>query len=227
MGAGVLAADCIGATCRHNRNSGTRRRARVAPSEVADLQSTACRSTIASMGVWVAVLALALIAVGVGYLVTRLRGVQHAVDDSWQQVLLALRRRRDLVVELAEAVKAHSRRRADLVEQVKDARSVADLPGASPDQQAVAEQELDAALALLEKVVDRSPKLRKQPDVVVIRERLADAERRIQARRAVYEDGANALHLMAAAPRFRWLAGPLGIARNDQSVEDEQAPDQV
>jgi LemA protein len=179
------------------------------------------------MGVWVAVVALALIAVGVGYLVTRLRGVQHAVDDSWQQVLLALRRRRDLVVELAETVRAHSRRRADLVEQVKDARSVADLPGASPDQQAVAEQELDAALALLEKVVDRSPKLRKQPDVVVIRERLADAERRIQARRAVYEDGANALHLMAAAPRFRWLAGPLGIARNDQPVEDEQAPDQV
>jgi hypothetical protein len=113
------------------------------------------------------------------------------------------------------------------VEQVKDARSVADLPGASPDQQAVAEQELDAALALLEKVVDRSPKLRKQPDVVVIRERLADAERRIQARRAVYEDSANALHLMAAAPRFRWLAGPLGIARHDQLVEDEQAPDQV
>jgi LemA protein len=168
------------------------------------------------MGVWVAVVALALIAVGVGYLVTRLRGVQHAVDDSWQQVLLALRRRRDLVVELAETVRAHSRRRADLVEQVKDARSVADLPGASPDQQAVAEQ-----------VVDRSPKLRKQPDVVVIRERLADAERRIQARRAVYEDSANALHLMAAAPRFRWLAGPLGIARHDQLVEDEQAPDQV
>jgi LemA protein len=179
------------------------------------------------MGVWVAVVALALIAVGVGYLVTRLRGVQQAVDDSWQQVLLALRRRRDLVVELAETVQAHSRRRADLVEQVKDARSVADLPGASPDQQAVAEQELDAALALLEKVVDRSPKLRKQPDVVVIRERLADADRRIQARHAVYEDGANALHLMAAAPRFRWLAGPLGIARNDQPVEDERAADQV
>jgi LemA protein len=162
-----------------------------------------------------------------GYLVMRLRGVQQTVDDSWQQVLLALRRRRDLVVELAETVQAHSRRRADLVERVKDARSVADLPGASPDQQAVAEQELDAALALLEKVVDRSPKVRKQPDVVVIRERLADAERRIQARRAVYEDGANALHLMAEAPRFRWLAGPLGIARNDQPVEDEQAPDQV
>ena len=179
------------------------------------------------MGVWVAVVALALIAVAVGYLVTRLRGVQHAVDDSWQQVLLALRRRRDLVVELAEAVQAHSRRRADLVEQVKDARSVADLPGASPDQQAVAEQELDAALALLEKVVDRSPKLRKQADVVAIRERLADAERRIGARRAVYEDGAHALRLMAGTPRYRWLAGPLGIPGDDRIIENGQAPDQV
>ncbi|HET6685052.1 MAG TPA: LemA family protein [Jiangellaceae bacterium] len=182
------------------------------------------------MGVWGVVAAAVAVVVAIvvaGYLIMRLRGVQQTVDDSWQQVLLALRRRRDLVVELAETVQAHSRRRADLVERVKDARSVADLPGASPDQQAVAEQELDAALALLEKVVDRSPKVRKQPDVVVIRERLADAERRIQARRAVYEDGANALHLMAEAPRFRWLAGPLGIARNDQPVEDEQAPDQV
>jgi LemA protein len=179
------------------------------------------------MGVWVAVVALALIAVGVGYLVTRLRGVQQAVDDSWQQVLLALRRRRDLVVELAETVQAHSRRRADLVEQVKDARSVADLPGASPDQQAVAEQELDAALALLEKVVDRSPKLRKQPEVVAIRERLADAQRRIGARRAVYEDGAHALRLMAETPRYRWLAGPLGIPGDDRIIENGQAPDQV
>ncbi len=196
-------------------------------SDGVDLQSTACRPTIASMGVWIAVVALALIAVGVGYLVMRLRGLQQTVDDSWQQVLLAMRRRRDLVVELAETVQAHSRRRTDLVEQVKDARSVADLPGASPDQQGVAEQELDAALALLEKVVDRSPKLRKHPDVVVIRERLADAERRIEARRRVYEEGAHSLRLMAGAPRFRWLAGPLGIPGDDGIMENGEARDQV
>ncbi|MGH8823012.1 MAG: LemA family protein [Jiangellaceae bacterium] len=181
------------------------------------------------MGVWgVVAVAVAVTALSVaGYLVMRLRGVQHAVDDSWQQVLMALRRRRDLVVELAETVQAHSRRRADLVEQVMDARAVADLPGASPDQQAVAEQELDAALALLEKVVGRSPTLRTNPDVVAIRGRLADAERRIDARRTVYEDGAHALRLMAGAPRFRWLAGPLGIPGDDRIVRNGEAADQV
>ena len=180
------------------------------------------------MAVWGVVAgAVAVAAIVVGYLVIRLRNVQQTVDDSWQQVLLALRRRHDLVVELAETVQAHSRRRADLVERVKDARAVADLPGASPDQQAVAEQELDAALVLLEKIVDRSPTLRSSTDVVAIRERLADAERRIDARRTVYEEGASALRQMAGRPRFRWLARPLGIGRGDPLVEERPAPDQV
>jgi LemA protein len=172
------------------------------------------------MGVWgVVAAAVAVAAVSVAcFLVMRLRGVQHSVDDSWQQVLMAYRRRHDLVVELAETVQAHRRRSADLVERVKDARAVADLPGASPAQQAVAERELDAALALLEKVIDRSPTLRTNADVVAIRGRLADAERRIDARRAVYEDGANALRKLAGTPRFRWLARPLGISRSDDAV---------
>jgi hypothetical protein len=91
----------------------------------------------------------------------------------------------------------------------------------------VAEQELDAALVLLEKVVDRSPTLRSRTDVVAVRDRLADAERRIDARRAVYTDGADALRRMAGRPRFRWLARPLGIGRDDPLLEEEAAPDQV
>ena len=179
-----------------------------------------------ALGVVAAAVAIAAISVAC-YLVMRLRGVQHSVDDSWQQVLMAFRRRHDLVVELAETVQAHRSRSADLVERVKDARAVADLPGASPDQQAVAEQELDAALALLEKVIDRSPTLRRSTDVVAIRERLADAERRIDARRAVYGDGANALRRLAGTPRFRWLARPLGIARSDDGIGSGLGADQV
>ena len=181
------------------------------------------------MGAWGVVagaIAVAAIVVA-GYLVMRLRNLQQTVDDSWQQVLLALRRRHDLVVELAETVQAHSRRGADLVDRVQDARAVAELPGASPDQQAVAERELDAALALLEKVVERSPTLRSRSDVVAIRERLADVQQRIDARRAVYDDEAHALRQMAARPRFRWLARPLGIGRGDPLVEDGPATEQV
>lgn len=181
------------------------------------------------MGAWGVVagaIAVAAIVVA-GYLVMRLRNLQQTVDDSWQQVLLVLRRRHDLVVELAETVQAHSRRGADLVDRVQDARAVAELPGASPDQQAVAERELDAALALLEKVVERSPTLRSRSDVVAIRERLADVQQRIDARRAVYDDEAHALRRMAGRPRFRWLARPLGIGRGDPLVEDGPATEQV
>ena len=91
---------------------------------------------------WVGVVValLGLVVVG-GLLVVRLRSVQAAVDDSWQQVLLALRRRRRLAAELADAVRIGSRGEVDLVDRIRDVNEVADLPGASPDQPSMAEHE--------------------------------------------------------------------------------------
>jgi len=141
----------------------------------------------------------------------RLRSIQTTADDAWQQVLLALRRRRGLAAELAEAVRMASHGEIDMVDRVRDASEVADLPGASPEQQRSAEQELDSALAELSDAVADSPELLEDTQVTDLRARLDDADHRIAARRSTYEHSVDALQRRAASIPGRWVAHALGI----------------
>ena len=161
---------------------------------------------------WVGVVValLALVVVG-GLLVVRLRSVQAAVDDSWQQVLLALRRRRGLAAELADAVRIGSRGEVDLVDRIRDVNEVADLPGASPDQPSMAEHEIEVALTELTDAVETSPALCADAHITAMRTRLGDADRRVDARRAVYEQSAAALRRRTASFPGQWVARALGI----------------
>ena len=169
------------------------------------------------VGVVVALLGLVVVA---GLLVVRLRSVQSAVDDSWQQVLLALRRRRGLAAELADAIRVASGGEVDLVDRVRDANEVADLPGALPDRPSMAEQDLEAALTELTDAVETSPALRADSHITALRTRLGDAERRIDARRAVYEHSAAALRRRADSFPDQWVARVLGIDVHSSGGEE-------
>ena len=168
--------------------------------------------TIIAMAVWIGVaIGVAVLVVAVGLLAVRLRSIQATVDDSWQQVLLALRRRRGLAVEMAEAVRVGSSGEVDLVDRIRDASEVADLPGASPAQQVTAERDLDTVMAELSDVVAGSRGLLDDPGIADLQARLDDADRRIDARRAVYERSAEAYGRRTASFPGRWTARALGI----------------
>lgn len=171
------------------------------------------------LAVAAAVVAVILVCVA-AWLVMRLRGLQQAVDESWEQVRLAMRRRHDLVVELAALVGERSRGEADLLERAVDAHAVADFPGGSPDQQAVAERGIEATLVHLLDVVARSPSLVDDPAVLSLRNHLDDANRRIDARRHVYDEGAQALRRGASTAPTSWVARPLGIPGDSRQVDD-------
>jgi hypothetical protein len=169
--------------------------------------------TIAAMGVWIAVtIGIVALLVVAGVLAARLRSVQGTVDDSWQQVLLALHRRRGLAGELAEAVRTRSGAEIDLVDRMRVAIEVADLPGASPDQQVSAERELEDVLGELSRAVVGSPALIEDVEVAALLGQMKDAERRVEARRAGYEQGAAALHRRSQSLPWRWIARSLGIS---------------
>ena len=163
---------------------------------------------MAWVGVVVALLASIVVA---GLLVVRLRSVQAAVDDSWQQVLLALRRRRGLAAELADAIRVASGGEVDLVDRIRDANEVADLPGALPDGPSMAEQDFEVALTELTDAVETSPALIADSHVTALRTRLGDADRRVDARRAVYEHSAAALRRRTDSFPDQWVARALGI----------------
>jgi LemA protein len=164
------------------------------------------------VGVWIAVVAVLLVlAVTAGLVVMRLRSVQAAVEDSWQQVLLALRRRRGLSVELAEAVRVGSGGAVDLVDDLRDASEVADLPGASPGQQVTAERDLETALTKLSAAMAESPELVADAHVAAVRAQLDDADRRVHARRDAYERSERVFRRRVGSFPGRWVARALGI----------------
>jgi hypothetical protein len=172
------------------------------------------------MGVWIAVaIGIVALIVVAGVLAAKLRSVQGTVDDSWQQVLLALRRRRGLAGELAEAVRAGSGAEIDLVDRMRAAIEVADLPGASPDQQVSAERELEDVLGELSRAVGGSSALTEDVEVAALRGQMEDAEHRVEARRAVYEQGAAALRRRTQSFPGRWIARTLDISIVEPEVE--------
>jgi hypothetical protein len=176
--------------------------------------------TIAAVGVWIGVAVGVAVLVVASLVTVRLRSVQATADDAWQQVLLALRRRRGLAAELAEAVRMGSRGKINMVDRVHDASEVADLPGASPEQQRSAERELDEALAELSDAVAHSPALLQDAEVTALRTRLDDADHRIAARRSVYEHSVDALQRRAASMPGRWVARALGIQVGPSAGEE-------
>jgi hypothetical protein len=163
------------------------------------------------VGVWIGVAIGITVLIVAGLVAVRLRSMQATVDDSWQQVLLALRRRRGLAAELAEAVRVASAGGINMVDRIREASEVADLPGASPTQQVTAEVELDAAVSELSDAVARSPGLLENTQVAALRARLDDADRRIEARRAVYERSADAFRRRASSFPSRWIARALSV----------------
>lgn len=179
------------------------------------------------MGVWIGVaVAVAVAALAVAsYLVISLRNLQATVDDSWQQVLLSMRRRRDLVLELADAVRAGSGGDVDFVARVGDASAVAALPGASPEQQVLAEVDLDDVLSELSVAVSESSVLLADPEVTKLRGLLDDADRRVAARRSDYERSAHTLRRRASSAPSSWVARFLDIGADDRPADQSGEPE--
>jgi hypothetical protein len=122
-----------------------------------------------------------------------------------------MRRRHGLAGELAEAVRRASGGEIDMVDRIREAGEVADLPGASPEQQVTAERELEMALAALAETVAGLTALADDAHVTALQARLDDTDRRIEARRAVHQRGVDALHRRTASIPNRWVARALGI----------------
>ncbi|MGH8828677.1 MAG: LemA family protein [Jiangellaceae bacterium] len=165
------------------------------------------------MGAWLVVgavflLGLAAVSIFAAFRLTRLRS---KVELAWDQLALALRRRHALAGELAQAVAARGAD-ADVLGRFAEARTVADLPGASsPQEQAVSEHGLDVALDELTGLVDASAGLRRDTELTALRTSLDDAQHRVDARRRDYDVAARMLAEAAGRWPGRWVAGSMGV----------------
>ncbi|HEY9411864.1 MAG TPA: LemA family protein [Jiangellaceae bacterium] len=165
------------------------------------------------MGEWLVVGAIVIGALVVIVMVAtvQLTRLRAKLEEAWDQLALAMRGRHKLASELAESVGSRGLR-TDLPDMVAEARTVADLPGASsPYEQDVAERGLDRALEDLDDLIDDSPSMVHDPQIVALRGMIDESQHRIAAQRRDYDVAARTLANTAARWPGRWVAGSMGI----------------
>ncbi len=140
------------------------------------------------MIVLIILIALAVV-VGLAVLLifNRMVSRRNAVDNSWAQIEAALKRRHDLIPNLVEAVKGYAKHEKETFENVTKARSGA-VAAKAPQQQAGAENILEAMLGRLMVVAEAYPELRATENFQQLQNELSETENQIQITRRVYND---------------------------------------
>lgn len=130
----------------------------------------------------VAIVAISLVRMYNGLVQRRLR-----TDETWAQVDVQLKRRRDLVPNLVAAVSDYMAFEQDVLSRVTEARSGA-IAAASqgPVASAAAEGALTGALRSLFAVAENYPVLKANQNVAALQEQLATTENAVGAARDAY-----------------------------------------
>ncbi len=113
--------------------------------------------------------------------------LRNRVDNAWAQIDVQLKRRRDLIPNLVEAVKgyaAHERETFDAVTKARSAAQMAQGPAAT----AAAEGILGQALGRLFAVAEAYPDLKANQNFLDLQAQLKDTEDKIAISRQVYND---------------------------------------
>jgi LemA protein len=130
-----------------------------------------------------AVVAAALLAITGATAVTYNRFVarRNKVRDSWADVDAELRRRHDLIPNLALVARAYASHERRLLDDVARARAVADVIGRAAPERAVAD-----GLHRLVAVAEARPELRADAHFRTVQRQLAVTEDRIAVSRRIY-----------------------------------------
>ena len=170
--------------------------------------------------VWVILGLVVLIAI---YLIALYNGLvkkRNRVDNSWAQIEVQLKRRRDLIPNLVETVKGYAAHERGTFEAVTQARAAA-AGAQGPAATAQAEGILTQALGRLFAVAEAYPDLKANTNFLELQAQLSETENRIAVSRQVYNDTVltfnNAIQVFPAV----LLAGPFGFTKREfYEVED-------
>jgi LemA protein len=139
------------------------------------------------LGLVIVIALVAIVALAVLLLYNRMVARRNAVDNSWSQIDVALKRRHDLVPNLVEAVKGYAKHERETFERTTKARAGAEA-ATGPPQQAAAEHALGAAIRNLMAVAEQYPELRATENFQQLQAALTETEDQIQITRRVYND---------------------------------------
>jgi LemA protein len=123
---------------------------------------------------------------------------QQLVEESWRQVDVELRRRADLVANLAALLAGHAAHERAVVEDALKARKRVLEPDGGPTQAAEHDAAMSAALTRLVEVSERYQRVTSDSRFKEVCEQLRDTEDRIAAARRFYNANVRAYNTRLA-----------------------------
>ncbi len=112
--------------------------------------------------------------------------LRNYIRDAWSNVDTELKRRYDLIPNLVATVKGYATHEREVLEEVTRLRVQCIASQGRPEEQAVDENQLVAALQRLLAVVENYPQLKADQHFLQLQRELVNTEDRIQAARRFY-----------------------------------------
>jgi LemA protein len=140
-----------------------------------------------SVGLIIGLVVAAAVVAFVWLTYNRMVARRLAVDNSWSQVDVELKRRHDLIPTLVEAVRGYAGHERTTFERVTEARGAA-MSASGPPQRAAAEETLSSVLGRLLVVAEDYPQLEASENFSELQADLSGTEDRIAIARRVYND---------------------------------------
>ena len=136
----------------------------------------------------IVIVVVAVLGIAVVVLYNQLVRRRIDVDNAWSQIDVQLKRRLDLIPNLVETVKGYANHERVALEAVISARSASLAAGATPHEQAAADNALSGALRQLFALSEAYPDLKANASFVSLQEELSNTESRIAYARQFYGD---------------------------------------
>ena len=177
-------------------------------------------------GAWI-IATLVLLVLGAGVwavlLYNRLVGLATQVREAWSDIQVQLRRRYDLIPNLADTVRAHAAHERATIEAAIRARDAAVADTGDPEHQAATERALERRLAGLVAVAEALPDLRADGAFHALADALTDTETKLKRARRFYNGAVKALNVAVGQVPGNLVARACGIG-SAQYFELDDAP---
>jgi len=156
--------------------------------------------------------------------------MRQRVDQSFADIDVQLKQRRDLVPNLVETVKGYASHERETLESVTRARTAA-MSAQDPAAAAVAEGQLTTALRSLFALSESYPDLKANTNFQQLQNELSDIENKLAAARRFFNNAVQEYNTSIALVPAVWFAASFGFLRRDfydlgeqQRSQAEEAP---
>ena len=141
--------------------------------------------------------------------------LRNHIRDAWSNIDTELKRRYELIPNLVATVKGYAAHEKEIFERITELRAQCMASHGRPEQQAVDENQLVAALQRMLAVVENYPQLKADQNFLELQRELVNTEDRIQAARRFFNGNVRDYRNKCQTFPSSLIAGTFGFESQD------------